>query len=283
MDRVLLEWSTRIREERRDRIGDAMAYSLSGPGKRLRPALVVAVFRALEASGDPTELATAVEVVHTYSLVHDDLPCMDDDDLRRGRPTTHKQFDVATATEAAFRLVPLSARILAAGARTLGLGEPALGVMGRELYTAAGVTGMIGGQVLDLEAEGRGISQGELERIHRRKTGALISASAVIGALAARASSAQQEAAREYGREIGLAFQIIDDVLDATGTTRELGKTSGKDAQQRKASFANLVGVEGAHRGARAHAQQAVDRLTAAGIDSDLLTGLAHFIIARRS
>ncbi len=280
---MLQQWSTRIRAERADTVGDAMAYSLTGPGKRLRPALVVAVFQALDGAGDATELAAAVEVVHTYSLVHDDLPCMDDDDLRRGRPTTHKRFDVATATEAAFRLVPLSARILASGARALGLQNTVVSAIGTELYAAAGVDGMIGGQVLDLEAEGRAIARSELERIHRQKTGALISASAVVGALAANGTEREREAARAYGREVGLAFQIIDDVLDATATTRELGKTSGKDAEQRKATFASLLGVENASREAHDHAQRAIDHLAAAGIDSELLTGLARFIIARKS
>jgi geranylgeranyl pyrophosphate synthase len=243
----------------------------------------MAVFRALDGRGDAGELAAAVEVVHTYSLVHDDLPCMDDDALRRGRPTTHRQFDVASATEAGFRLVQLSARVLASGARTLALDAAAVATIARELYGAAGVRGMIGGQVLDLEAEGRPVTQAELERIHEHKTGALITASAVIGACAAHAPAEHVEAVRNYGREVGLAFQIVDDVLDATATSDELGKTPGKDAQQRKASFASLLGVAAARRAADEHAQRAVDQLTSAGIDSALLSGLARFIVARRS
>lgn len=260
-----------------------MAYSLAAPGKRLRPALVLAAYRALGGAGDAVELAAAVEVVHTYSLVHDDLPCMDDDDLRRGRPTTHREFGVATATEAGFRLVPLSARVLATGARRLSLEKETLREIARELYRAAGVHGMIGGQVLDLEAEGRDVGRAELRHIHEMKTGALMTASAVIGAVAAGAATDVVEAVRAYGRELGLAFQIVDDVLDATATSDELGKTAGKDAQQRKATFAAVLGLDRARATAAHHARRAVDQLGAVGVDSGLLTGLAKLVIERRS
>jgi geranylgeranyl pyrophosphate synthase len=208
---------------------------------------------------------------------------MDDDDLRRGRPTTHRQFDVPIATEAGYRLVPLSARVLAAGAARLRLDAATTGAIAAELYGAAGAAGMIGGQVLDLEAEGRRLALDELVGVHHRKTGALIAASAVVGALAAGAGPDEVEALRGYGLEVGLAFQIVDDVLDATATSRDLGKTAGKDAAQLKATFVNVLGVAEAERAARQHVERAVAFLGARGIDCVLLEGLARFVVDRQS
>ena len=282
VNRELERWCRRVEQDMDGRVGAAIAYSLRAPGKRLRPALVMAAHRELGGTGDAAELAAAVEVVHTYSLVHDDLPCMDNDDLRRGRPTTHKQFDVPTATEAGFRMVPLSARVLAAGAARLGLDHPTLGAIAGELYRAAGASGMVGGQVMDLEAAGKDISLEELERIHRAKTGALITASAVMGAMAANASGDTVGVIREYGGCIGLAFQIVDDVLDETATSSELGKTAGKDAAQHKSTFVTLLGVDEAMKRARAQSDQAVALLRGHGLDCEALEGLARFIVERR-
>ncbi len=281
VDRVLARWCERVLKETPGPVGEAMAYSLSSSGKRLRPALVVAVYRELGGESDVTELATAVEVVHTYSLVHDDLPCMDDDDLRRGRPTTHKRYDVATATEAGFLLVPLSQRVLLSGASAIGLTTRETGRIAGELYHAAGAAGMIRGQVLDLEAEGRAVTRQELVAIHESKTAALITASAVMGAVAARGSDGQVEAIRRYGREAGLAFQIVDDILDATATSSVLGKTAGKDAAQQKATFATIVGLDAARDAADTHVQKAMDHLASARLDSGLLAELARFIVER--
>ena len=283
VDAALAGWCTRLERENPDDVAAAMAYSLGAPGKRLRPALVIAVHGELGGRGDATDLAAAVEVIHTYSLVHDDLPCMDDDDLRRGRPTTHRQFGVPTATEAGYRMVSLAARVLAAGAHRLGLDAPTVSAVARELFGAAGGSGMIGGQVLDLEAEGQRLAPSALADIHQRKTGALITASAVVGALAAGAPPAQVDAVRAYGRDVGFAFQVVDDVLDATGTSEELGKTAGKDARQQKATFATAYGNEEALARARAAAAEAVDHLAAVGIHSKLLAGLADFVVSRRS
>ena len=275
-------WGTYAESEMDAPVGAAMAYSLSSPGKRLRPALVLATYRELGGEGDASELATAVEVVHTYSLVHDDLPCMDNDDLRRGRPTTHRQFDVPTATEAGFRMVPLSMEILHAGAERLGLSDALGGRIGVELYRAAGATGMIRGQVLDLEAEGRDISLEELIDLHRAKTGVLIAASVVIGAMAANAGAEEVDAARGFGSEIGLAFQIVDDVLDATATSAELGKTAGKDAKQQKANFVSKLGVEGARLAALDHYERAVHHLAGIHESCTLLKSLAEYVVTRR-
>jgi geranylgeranyl pyrophosphate synthase len=282
MSEVLEHWCAVVRRDWPDGVGEAIAYSLSAPGKRLRPALVIGVYRELGGTGEAAELAAAVEIVHTYSLVHDDLPCMDDDDLRRGRPTTHRQFDPPKAMDAGYRMVPLAARVLAAGAERLGLEPDRTRLIAQELFQAAGANGMIRGQVLDLEAEGRPVTREELVRIHESKTGALITASGVIGAIAAGAPAPQIDAVRCYGRDIGLAFQIVDDILDATSTSSQLGKTAGKDAEQRKATFASLVGIEAATRESEEHVRLAVDQLGRAGIDSTLLAALARFIAERR-
>jgi farnesyl diphosphate synthase len=283
VDAVLAQWGEISRTEWPGALGDAVAYSLASPGKRLRPALVMAAHGALDGTGDVTELAAAVEVVHTYSLVHDDLPCMDDDDLRRGRPTTHRAFDVPIAVEAGFRMVRLAGRLLASGAARVALAAPVLSAMGRELFAAVGGDGMIGGQVLDLAAEGRALHGDELIAIHRAKTGRLITASAVIGALAAGATPDRVAALRDYGADVGLAFQIVDDILDATGTSAELGKTAGKDARQGKATFATVFGADKAVEEAERLAARAIDRIGSVAIDSPLLCDLATFVVTRRS
>lgn len=282
VDDVLERWAATVEREWPDAVGRAVAYSLRAPGKRLRPALVIAAYRSVGGTGDAAELAAAVEVVHTYSLVHDDLPCMDDDALRRGRPTTHKAFDAATAATAGFRMVPLSARVLAAGGAALGLAPAVIGRIGVELYRGAGATGMIAGQVLDLEAEGRDATKIEVEAIHRAKTAALIAASAVIGGVAGGSDEARIAALRRYGEDVGVAFQIVDDVLDATSSSSSLGKTAGKDAAQRKASYATF-GIPEARAEAARRIECAVDRLGPAGVDCSLLAALAHLIVERTS
>jgi len=201
-----------IRRAHPGRVGEAIVYALEGPGKRLRPALTLAAYAEGGGQGDATELAAAVEVIHTYSLVHDDLPCMDDDDLRRGRQTVHKVFDVATATEAGLRMVPLAARFVARGARALGLAPAVTGEIGRTLFAAAGGGGMIGGQVLDLEAAGRPATFQELVRLHRMKTGALLTASLEIGAIAARLGEAGGLVVDHPGRFGQLAALPLPDV-----------------------------------------------------------------------
>src|SRR5690606_1553638 len=173
----------------------------------------------------------SVEIVHTYSLVHDDLPSMDNDALRRGRPTTHVAFDVPTATRVGYLLVPVAAEELVRAARVMGLDHGTIGALARELFEAGGIRGMVGGQWLDLEAEGRQLDLEGLRAVHRAKTGALIGAAVTIGALAARATPPVLDALKSFGDDVGLAFQVADDVLDATRTSAELGKTAGKDAE----------------------------------------------------
>lgn len=267
----------------RGEVAEAIRYSLAGEGKRLRAILVIEAYRAARGSGDATDLAAAVEVVHAYSLVHDDLPCMDDDDMRRGRPTVHRRFDARVATAAGMAMVPLAACAAADAARALGLPAATRAEILRVLLVASGAGGMIGGQLLDLEGEGIALTLEELERIHRLKTGALIEASMVIGGLAAGADDALLGAFRRYGAALGLAFQITDDVLDITGTTDQLGKTAGKDVQYRKSTYPALLGLEGATARADALAREAREALEARGALTPGLDALAHFTVSRSS
>jgi geranylgeranyl pyrophosphate synthase len=262
---------------------EVVRYSLLGEGKRLRPTLVFAAHEALGGMGKEgvAELAAAVEVVHAYSLVHDDLPCMDDDDLRRGRPTAHRAFDVPRATRAGYEMVALAARVLERGLAALRLPDGRDRAIRLELFRAAGAGGMIGGQALDLEAEAKALPVEALTEVHRRKTGALIAASCVIGGLSAGSVGSQIEGLRAYGEAIGLAFQIADDVLDATATSDQLGKTAGKDAAHAKATFVTLLGVGAARAEAERLAAKAVDHLRDAGLVSPILVELAHYIVTR--
>jgi geranylgeranyl pyrophosphate synthase len=265
-------------------LGDALAYALRSPGKRVRPALVLAAYRACGGQHPAIAgIATAVEIVHTYSLVHDDLPCMDDDDLRRGRPTTHRAFDVAVATRVGFLLVPVAGEELARAAAALHLSDEAVGGLAAELFEAGGIRGMVGGQWLDLEAEHRQLTLPELTAVHRGKTGALIRAAAVIGGIAAGAAPATLDALRGYGEEIGLAFQVADDVLDATGTLEELGKEAGRDAALAKSTYVSVLGVDGARAAAVRHADEAIARLGVAALASGSLAALARYIVTRPS
>ena len=264
-------------------VADAVRYSLLGEGKRLRGCLVLHAYHACGGEGDATALAASVEVVHAYSLVHDDLPCMDDDDMRRGRPTVHKAFSVSIATAAGLAMVPLAAQSAFRAATALGLDARDAGAIVRELMRASGGGGMIGGQLLDLGAEGRTMGLEELERIHRGKTGALIEASVRVGALAASASVSEVDALARYGACLGLAFQIADDVLDVTATTDELGKTAGRDVALRKSTYPALLGIAGARDRAEALREEAQGALRGAGITSEGLDALARYAVERRS
>jgi farnesyl diphosphate synthase/geranylgeranyl diphosphate synthase type II len=265
-------------------LAEAVRYAVMGSGKRFRPALLIAAY---ETAGGTSpyiaDLAAAVEIVHAYSLVHDDLPCMDDDDLRRGRPTLHRAMGVQRATVAGFAMVPVAAAALSRGSRRLGLPERAATEVQLVLFRAAGAGGMIGGQVLDLLAGEHATSPEDVETIEALKTGALIAAAVEIGAVAAGARDERLAAFRSYGEDVGLAFQIADDVLDLTATTSELGKTAGKDARLGKLTLPALLGVEAAEAEARRLAGRAVAHLEATGVSSPLLAALASFVVSRRS
>jgi geranylgeranyl diphosphate synthase type II len=265
------------------RAAEAMRYTLMGEGKRLRAVLLLAAYRAAGGTGDATDLAAAVEVVHAYSLVHDDLPCMDDDDMRRGRPTVHRVYGVATATAAGLAMVPLAARCVAQASAQLGLPPETGGTILRELMRAAGATGMIGGQLLDLEGERLALSLAELEHIHRAKTGALVTASVRLGGLAAGADDAVLSALGQYGAAIGLAFQIADDVLDVTATTDQLGKTAGRDLALHKSTYPALLGIDGARSRASALVDEACGALERVALLTPVLEHLARYTVNRRN
>jgi geranylgeranyl diphosphate synthase type II len=248
-----------------------MRYPVFAGGKRLRPALLLATVRCLGGDeGAALPIAAALELIHTYSLVHDDLPAMDDDALRRGLPTCHVAYDEATAILVGDALLTLAFEILTA--------EP---VVCAEVARAVGSKGMIAGQALDLEAAGTKLDGSSLERIHRLKTGTLISASVVCGALLAGAPQPVQEALRSYGQGLGLAFQIVDDLLDVEGDTVSLGKTAGKDARDSKATFPAVWGLEESRRRALAAAQHATAALEALDGNGDLLARIADFVLQR--
>lgn len=264
-------------------VRDAVAYSLLGGGKRLRGLLFLAAYRTAGGSDDASSLAAAIEVVHAYSLVHDDLPCMDDDDVRRGRPTVHRVFGVRVATAAGVAMVPLAAIAAFRAGERLALSPRACGAVAATLMRASGAGGMIGGQLLDLDGEGQPLSLDDLERIHRAKTGALIEASVVLGGMAASASPVVLGAFAEFGAAIGLAFQIADDVLDVTATTDRLGKTAGRDLDLRKSTYPALLGVEEARARANRLVHDGVAALGRAGLLTTELDTLARFVVERES
>jgi len=263
------------------RLQEAMRYSVLGGGKRLRPLLVYITGEALGA--DPADLdapAAAVELIHAYSLIHDDLPAMDDDDLRRGRPTCHKAFDEGTAILAGDALQALAFGVLAG--QSNGLDDATRVRMLTVLADAIGLAGMAGGQAIDLEAAGHAGDPAHVELMHRRKTGALIRASVELGALASPAKSAATLGVlRHYGGEIGLAFQIQDDILDVTGDTAVLGKRAGADAARGKPNYPSVFGLERARELARAHRDRALAALAGIGTAAGPLRSLAHYVVDR--
>ncbi len=261
----------------------AIRYGLQSPGKRLRPLLVLYGYRAIGGGRDASLLACAPEVIHAYSLIHDDLPCMDDDDIRRGRPTVHKVYGSRTAILAGVAMIPLSVRVIREAAEAMGLTAYTATSLAETLLSAAGEAGMIGGQLRDLEGEGSALTLDALQTIHLAKTSALIVASVRMGAIAAGATHAQVGAVDQYGRDIGLAFQIMDDVLDVTSTTSTLGKTSGRDAVLGKSTYPALLGVEGARKRAQDLIADGLDRLAKHGILTQELTQVANFMVTRTS
>jgi geranylgeranyl diphosphate synthase type II len=263
----------------------AIRYSLFAGGKRIRPLLVLAAGEAV--GGDRAELlplACAVEMIHTYSLIHDDLPAMDDDDLRRGKPTSHKVFGEAIAILAGDALLTRAFHLMAE--RPPG-GEPAR--LRRRLEATAmlgeacGTTGLIGGQVQDLESEGRAIDAKTLECLHRAKTGALLSACVRGGAVLGGAGAADLERLTRYGAAVGLAFQVVDDILDATEAAEQLGKTAGKDEVAHKATYVSVHGLDRARAMAAELQQEALAAVEPLGERGRLLAGLARIVVERRS
>ena len=261
-----------------DVVSEAMRYSLEGGGKRIRPCLVLEFCRVC--GGEPTAalpFAAAVEMVHTYSLIHDDLPCMDDDDLRRGKPSCHVRYGEANALLAGDGLLTLAFETLSGAL----LPERRIVEACATLAAAAGHRGMIGGQTMDLENESAAVSLETLRQTDALKTGAMIRAACLLGCIAADAAPAQRAAAAEYARGLGMAFQIVDDILDVTGDTATLGKPVGSDATQHKSTYVTLCGLDGARADARRFTDMAVQALDVFGEAGDALRALAESLCER--
>jgi geranylgeranyl diphosphate synthase type II len=260
---------------------EAMRYSLLAGGKRIRPVLALATARAI--GTDPADVlpaAAALELIHTYSLIHDDLPAMDDDDLRRGRPTTHRQFDEATAILAGDGLQTLAFELLATDTRLAARPEAQARIIAR-LARAAGPSGMVGGQALDMAAEGQRLDEAGLERIHRGKTGALIRAAVTMPSELGNLTAEQRSNLDVFARDIGLVFQIRDDVLEVEQDTATLGKNAGSDASNEKSTYPSTLGLEGARRRAAETYERAIAALETLGPRSRGLYWLSEFILNR--
>jgi geranylgeranyl diphosphate synthase type II len=262
------------------RLLQSIRYSLGSGGKRLRPALVLETFSACggreKRRTSALAAAAAVELIHTFSLVHDDLPAMDDDDLRRGRPSNHKVFGEAIAILAGDAMTTMAFELIATDA------DPRIApALVRELSGAAGPEGMIGGQVLDIEGENKCLLLSELEELHRRKTGALLTSACRMGAIAAGAGGETLEAVTSFGQHLGLAFQIVDDILDETSTPEQLGKTTQKDVHRGKNTYPMLLGLEASVQEARRQLDQALAAIAPLGAKAGPLRRIARFVVDR--
>ncbi|MEQ2556599.1 polyprenyl synthetase family protein [Lachnospiraceae bacterium CLA-AA-H185] len=262
---------------------EAMNYSVSAGGKRLRPMLMLETYRMFGGTSKVIEpFMAAIEMIHTYSLIHDDLPAMDNDEYRRGRKTTHVVYGEAMAILAGDALLNYAFET-AASAFVLDEGNPAIGKAFMILASKAGVYGMIGGQVLDVESEGKEIDADTLKFIHIHKTSALLESAMLIGAVLAGASEQQQRTVELAARELGLAFQIRDDILDVTGNTDELGKPVGSDEKNHKNTYVALEGLEKAKEDVKRYSESAIDRLKSLPVRNEFLYELIEELIDRRS
>lgn len=263
-------------------VHEAIRYSLFAGGKRVRPILAIAAAEALGANtADLLPIAGSLELIHTYSLVHDDLPAMDNDDFRRGKATCHKVYGEAIAILAGDGLLTMAFEVLSDPKRLKAVPAGRLVAIIKEISTASGVFGMVGGQVVDMESEGKEIDFPTLEYIHTHKTGSLIRSSMRIGALYARASKKQFTALTHYGELVGLAFQIADDILDITGNREVTGKDEGSDLKKDKKTFPSFYGLEESRRRAREVSERAVLSLRDFGRKADPLRELARYIVNR--
>ncbi len=262
-------------------LSEAMRYSLLGGGKRIRPVTAMAACEAVGGSPqDALGLACALEMIHTYSMVHDDLPCMDDDDLRRGKPTNHRVYGEAMATLAGDALLTDAFYVLASWSRSRAPAEVVLRVVG-ELARAAGSTGMVAGQVMDLKSEGRALALEQLERLHGCKTGALFVAAVRGGAFLGGGRDPEVEQLTVYARAVGLAFQVTDDILDVESSVDRMGKRTQKDGARGKATYPSLLGLERSREFAQRLKRQAIKALDGFGEKADALRGLACYAVER--
>ena len=264
-------------------LAEPVRHAVMTGGKRLRPILCTVAYSTCGGNGGPKahDLGVSLELIHAYSLMHDDLPCMDDAELRRGRPTSHTLYGEEATVRAGLALIPAASLQALRAARALGCDEDTTKAVVRELNRAAGGGGMVGGQYLDLLAEGRALESAELDDLHRMKTGALLTASLVIGGLAAGAPEATLAGLRSYGRALGLAFQVTDDILDETSSAADLGKNPS-DGLLDKSTYVSLHGIEEALRRARALADEALEALRAAAIEAPELAALARYVVERK-
>jgi geranylgeranyl diphosphate synthase type II len=262
------------------RLMEAMRYSLMAGGKRLRPNLCLAASDAVDGNPEAvTPVACALEMIHTYSLIHDDLPAMDDDELRRGKPTCHLAFDEATAILAGDALLTLAFQVLAS--MKLKRPEQALEVI-RLIASAAGPFGMVQGQMLDMQSEGQTLTCAELQNLHALKTGGMIEAALVSGAIAGGGNNAQVDAIRDYGQAIGLAFQVVDDILNVEGDPAVMGKAVGTDRVRRKNCYPALLGLEKSREFAQNLVRKAIAALAGFGFEAEALRAIAYYIIERK-
>ncbi|HWI83968.1 farnesyl diphosphate synthase [Ramlibacter sp.] len=262
-------------------LGEAMRYAVLDGGKRLRPLLVLAAHEAVAGNAQAAmRAACSVELIHAYSLVHDDMPCMDNDVLRRGKPTVHVKFGEAQALLAGDALQALAFELLAPEGP--GIEPRVQATLCRLLARAAGHAGMAGGQAIDLASVGRTLDEAQLREMHRRKTGSLLQGSVLMGAACGDAGAAAWTALADYGAALGLAFQVVDDILDVTADSATLGKTAGKDAAQDKPTYVSVLGLEGSRGFARDLLAQALDALARSGLaDTQALHGLAMMVVNR--
>lgn len=261
----------------------AMHYAATGGGKRVRPLLTYATAslagKELDQVAGIDACAVALELFHTYSLVHDDLPCMDNDDLRRGRPTVHKAFDEASALLVGDALQTMAFQLIAQSA----LNDAQKVEVITNLSLAGGLAGMAGGQAIDLASVGKRLTQNELEQMHRLKTGALLRAAVQMGAITIDLNEQEKKSLDVFASALGLAFQVVDDILDASSDSQTLGKTAGKDAAANKPTFVSLMGLEGAREFARQLHEEALGGLSAWGDNADLLRAIAAKVVNRES
>jgi geranylgeranyl pyrophosphate synthase len=278
----MLDRYLRLEEPGTPRLLEAMRYSVLGGGKRLRPILVYCAGTALGASIEALDApAAAVELIHAYSLVHDDLPAMDDDDLRRGRPTCHKAYDEGTAVLVGDALQALAFGVIAED-QSPGVSSQARLLALKVLAQGIGTAGMAGGQAIDLEAVGTRLSLAQLEKMHRCKTGALIQASVLLGAVTAQIGAGPElDALARFGAELGLAFQIQDDILDVTGDVATIGKQVGADAARDKPTYPSLLGLERSRELAAQARDNAIASVSVLGERGEALVALAHFVVDR--
>ena len=273
-----------LKEATNGQIKEAMQYAISAGGKRVRPILCLAAAEAV--GGNPDELlhvASAIELIHTYSLIHDDLPCMDDDDLRRGKPTLHVQFEEATAVLAGDALLTLAFQILSDAKYTLpNKPHESLQII-HQVAIAAGCSGMIAGQMLDMTSEGSNLNLNDIKTLHNKKTGALIKASVFSGALLGGANEKEIKALNLYANNIGLAFQVADDILNVIGDPKKMGKAVGTDAERDKNTFPSVMGLSDSQEYARQLIEKALHAIESFDKKSEPLRAIARYIIERNS